>query len=506
MNLARFLERAARIHPDNPAVYHGDRLMYSYRELAERAARIAGYLTNVAGLQRGDRVALYMTNCPQYLETLYAIWWAGLVAVPVNAKLHPKEVGYILDDAQASGLLLTDDLASSMAPVIAEAPALKHIAVAGRPEYDRLLTGMPCQPQQCAPDDLAWLFYTSGTTGTPKGVMVSHRNLATMTACYLADVDEVSAEDATVYAAPMSHGAGLYSFPYVLKAARHVIPQSGGFQPEELINLSQTVGRLCLFAAPTMVKRLTHAIQAEKANSEGFKTIVYGGGPMYVADLKEALSVMGNRFVQIYGQGESPMTITVLPRSQLADSWHPRWEERIGSVGYAQSLVELKVVDSNGQPVPTGKAGEIIVRGDSVMQGYWQNPEATRKTLNEGWLWTGDMGALDQDGFLTLRDRSKDVIISGGSNIYPREVEEVLLMHPAVAEVSVVGRPSREWGEEVVAFVVCRTGQSLDPQALDACCLERIARFKRPKEYRFVASLPKNNYGKVLKTELRKML
>jgi long-chain acyl-CoA synthetase len=225
---------------------------------------------------------------------------------------------------------------------------------------------------------------------------------------------------------------------------------------------------------------------------------------MYGADIRRALATMGPRFVQIYGQGESPMTITALSRAELADARHPKWAERIESVGVAQTLVEVRVVDAAGRDLPAGATGEVVVRGDTVMAGYWQNPEASAQALRGGWLWTGDMGALDEDGFLTLKDRSKDVIISGGSNIYPREVEEVLLGHPRVREVSVVGRKDARWGEAVVAFVACEG--AVDPAELDALCLAHIARFKRPREYRFVDALPKNNYGKVLKTALRTLL
>jgi len=252
-----------------------------------------------------------------------------------------------------------------------------------------------------------------------------------------------------------------------------------------------------------MVKRLVDHVQAQAAPVDGFKTIVYGGGPMYVKDIQSALQVMGPRFVQIYGQGESPMTITALSRQQLMATQHPHWLERLASVGCAQTLVEVRVVDEHGADLPVGQAGEIVVRGDPVMAGYWRNPQATAATLRDGWLWTGDVGALDANGFLTLKDRSKDVIISGGSNVYPREVEEVLLLHPGVREVSVVGQMDAEWGEVVVAFVV---GADVTAQALDDLCLQHIARFKRPKTYRFVDTLPKNNYGKVLKTALREAL
>jgi long-chain acyl-CoA synthetase len=357
-----------------------------------------------------------------------------------------------------------------------------------------------------APDTLAWLFYTSGTTGQPKGVMQTHRNLLAMTLAYFSDVDTAAREDAILYAAPMSHGAGMYAFPHVLVGARHVVPESRGFEPAEILALSAVHRNVSMFAAPTMVKRLVDHTAATGADPSGIKTIVYGGGPMYAADIERAMAVMGPRFVQIYGQGESPMTITALSREHLLDRSHPRHAARIASVGVAHSCVEVRVADGEGRTLPAGTPGEVLVRGETVMAGYWRNPEATARTLREGWLFTGDVGALDGDGFLTLLDRSKDLIISGGSNIYPREVEEVLLTHPAVAEASVVGAPDADWGEVVVAFIVPRPGMLPDAAALDRLCLDAIARFKRPKHYQFVDALPKNNYGKVLKTKLRERL
>lgn len=505
MNLAQLLVRAARVFPTAPALYHGERLVCDYRGLAERAARMAASLREQVGLRPGDRIVLFMVNCPEYLEVLYGAWFAGLVAVPINAKLHAKEVEYILADSGTAALFVSSDLAASVTPLLGNLPAVRAVYTPGSREYAELCTAQPAAPLHRAPDDLAWLFYTSGTTGRPKGVMLSHRNLLAMTLCYFTDVDSVRREDAIVYAAPMSHGAGLYNFAHVLTAARHVVPASGGFDPRELVALASHHGNVSLFAAPTMVKRLVEHIETAGADCAGFKTIVYGGGPMYVADIKRAVAVMGERFVQIYGQGESPMTITALSREHIANRDHPRYAERIASVGVAQTLVEVRVADPDGHELPSGKAGEVLVRGDTVMQGYWNNPEATARALRDGWLFTGDVGSLDDDGFLTLKDRSKDVIISGGSNIYPREVEEVLLKHPAVREVSVVGRPHPDWGEEVVAFVVAN-GTPISANDLDTLCLDHIARFKRPKEYRFVETLPKNNYGKVLKTALRRQL
>ncbi|MBC7995963.1 MAG: AMP-binding protein, partial [Rhizobacter sp.] len=294
--------------------------------------------------------------------------------------------------------------------------------------------------------------------------------------------------------------------PHVLAGARHVVPLSGGFDAAEVLALGRHFGAISMFAAPTIVRRLVDQAVAQGEDGTGLKTIVYGGGPMYVEDIQRALRVMGPRFVQIYGQGESPMTITALSRQQLMGTQHPQYLARLGSVGVAQSAVELRVTDAQGRDLPCGETGEVVLRGDSVMAGYWRDEAATAHTLRDGWLFTGDMGSLDAQGFLTLRDRSKDVIISGGSNIYPREVEEALLHHPSVAEVSVIGRADSDWGEVVVAFIVACEGTPLDPQMLDAVCHEHIARFKRPKEYHFVDALPKNHYGKVLKTELRARL
>jgi long-chain acyl-CoA synthetase len=304
----------------------------------------------------------------------------------------------------------------------------------------------------------------------------------------------------------MSHGSGCYILPHAARAACQVIPEGGSFDEDQIFALFRVQRGVTMFAAPTMLKRLAEHPGAGGSDHPGLKTIVYGGGPMYLADLDRAQAAFGHRLAQIYGQGESPMCITALDKRAHADAAHPRHRERLASVGTAQTVVEVMVADADDRPVATGEVGEVLARGDSVMRGYWQNPEASAATLRSGWLHTGDIGSLDQDGFLTLRDRSKDLIISGGSNIYPREVEEVLLRHPAVAEVAVIGRPDARWGEAVVAFVVAAPEAACDPADLDAHCLAHIARFKRPKDYRFVDALPKNNYGKVLKTALRDLL
>jgi len=397
-----------------------------------------------------------------------------------------------------------------MANVASEALALgtakPRIIEIGSTEHRGLEKADGIAVADVAITDPAWIFYTSGTTGRPKGAVLSHRNLLTMSLNYLAEVNPIVPGEALLHAAPMSHGSGLYMVPHVLGMGAQIIPESGRFEPDEILELTKRRDGISFFAAPTMVRRLTVAAEATGATAPGLKAIIYGGGPMYVADCKAALAAFGPKLVQIYGQGETPMTITYLPRSMHVDAGHPRYEERLASVGIAQGVVQVRTVDETGRDVAADQVGEIIVRGDTVMSGYWQNPDATANTLRDGWLYTGDMGAFDADGFLTLKDRSKDVIISGGTNIYPREVEEVLLRHESVAEVSVIGRPHPEWGEEVVAIVVPAAGRAVTRNELDQVCNAWIARFKRPKHYYLTAELPKNSYGKIVKTELRALL
>jgi len=504
MNPAEWLLRSARLAPHAPALLCGETLIADYQEFARRAAAIAGALT-ARGIGPGCRVALFMKNKTEYLEALYGAWWAGAAVVPINAKLHAREAAWIIEDAGAEFVFVSDDVGADLQAIMPG--AVREAISAESSDFKRLYEADPAtEPLRLQADDMLWLFYTSGTTGKPKGVMMTSANLQAMTFSYFVDVDEVRAEDAILYAAPMSHGAGLYNFMHVLRGARHVVPESGGFDPAEILALAPRLKNVSMFAAPTMVRRLVDQAKIQDAGGEGIKTIVYGGGPMYLADIMDAVDVMGPRFVQIYGQGESPMTITALAREQVADRSDPRWRERLISVGRAQGCVRVRIADEAGQTLPPGKVGEILVQGQSVMPGYWRNPEATAKTIRDGWLWTGDMGAMDEDGFVTLHDRSKDVVISGGTNIYPREVEEVLLAHPGVHEVAVVGRKHPEWGEEVVAFIVSHSVEPAGADALDAHCREHIARFKRPKAYFFVEALPKNNYGKVLKTALREQL
>ena len=468
-------------------------------------AGLAGALREKLGLDAGDRVALIMKNHPEYWVALFAVWRAGLVAVPVNAKLHINEFRYILENSESRLAFATAELADELAPLIPDLPALETVVSVHDKEYQALKKESPLALQDAAPDDLAWLFYTSGTTGKPKGAMLSHRNLLVSVLSYFADVTALSPGDAVIHAAPQTHGSGLYGLPLIAKGGIQVTPESGGFDPAETLELIAHYPNSCFFFAPTMIHRLISSPAFVGADTRNLKVIIYGGGPMYEPDIRRAIDAIGPRFVQIYGQGESPMTITGLSMDMIRDETHPRRSEILASVGTERTDVEVKVFDSDDKSLPVGEIGEIV-RDDVVMLGYWKNPEATEEALRGGWLHTGDMGCFDEAGFLTLKDRSKDMIISGGTNIYPREIEEALLTHPEVDEISIIGRPHADWGEEVVAFVVVRKGGAVTPEELDRHCIEQIARFKRPKEYFFVEELPKNNYGKVLKTELRERL
>ena len=502
MNISLTLQNIARAHPEQPAISWESGLL-RYGPFEEQVRCIAGALVARHGLNPGDRVALAMENCPEYFPLLYGIWRAGLSAVPMNNKLHAKEMAWILANSEARLCIASSKLAGSLsAPGLGAMPPIVAI---GTSDHRALLSGDALAHVAGDPNDgntEAWLFYTSGTTGRPKGAMLSHRNLLFACHCYYADIDYIDTRDTILHAAPLTHGSGLYGLAHIARGGNNVILE-GSFEPDQVFDALATTENVSMFAAPTMVSRLINHPGAGSADTRGLKTIIYGGAPMYLADLERALTLLGPKLYNLYGQGESPMTITGLDKATHADSGHPQWEQRLASAGVARTGVAVKIVGEDGRDLPHGEIGEIVTRSDCVMLGYWNNPDANAKTIRDGWLWTGDLGAMDASGFVTLKDRSKDLIISGGSNIYPREIEDVLLRHPAVLEAAVIGRPHADWGEEVIAFVVRRAGTQLEASELDRLCLDNIARFKRPKRYQFVDALPKNNYGKILKTDLR---
>ncbi len=502
MSLAVLLANAARRHAGRPAVSLGAATVFSYGQMGARAAALAGGMAVRHGLRPGDRVALALRNGPEYLEILFACWHAGLVAAPMNAKLHAQELAFMAGDCGARLVFADDDIAAALAPHL---PGVTML-VPGSADYRRLLAADPAPLHPADPGDLAWLFYTSGTTGKPKGAMLSHRNLMAMAIGYLADVDMLDERDGLIHLAATSHASGLFGLSFVAKGANNILPESGGYDGAELAALIARRERLSFFVPATLLRRMV-ADPALLAVPQGhIRTILLGAAPVYPQDLRAGVQAFGPRLWNGYGQGESPCTITAISQREIAEALAGGDEARLASVGHARSGMQVMVADDSGRPVAPGETGEVLVRGETVMAGYWNRPQATAETLRSGWLHTGDMGRMDEAGFLWLLDRRKDVIISGGVNIYAREIEDILHDHPGIAEAAVVGRPHPEWGESVAAFVVPRPDSPFGPTEWESHLAQRLARFKRPRDWRVVTELPKNAAGKVLKRDLRAAL
>ncbi len=507
MNLDVLLEKSAMAWRNDVVLRQGD-VTRTYGEMSERVRRLSDSFRRL-GARPGQRVAILQHNCPQLVETLFGCFRAGLAAVPLNVRLHPKEVSYIVSHTQPSAIVFGEEFRETLGTLMQDGEVEKTRLVClsgsrkGMLDYEKVISeGEVREGESVATlDTVAWLFYTSGTTGKPKGATLTHRNLLAMTMSFLADVHNASNTDVALHAAPLTHGSGLYLLPFIAKGASNVISDSGSFDPKLLLSTIQTRNVTVLpFLTPTMIKMILVSCRPSEYDLRSLKTIVYGGSPMNQEDLKEAIQAFGRIFVQIYGQGEAPMTISCLRK---VDHDPKRWPTVLQSAGFPRTDVEIKIVDDGGHEVSRHQIGEILVRGDVVMQGYWDDPEATSETLTDGWLHTGDLGLFDEYGLLYVVDRKKDMIKSGGSSVYPREVEEVILRHPAVQEVAVVGIPDPVWGESVMAFVVLKPGRRATSPEIIEFCKENIASYKKPKAVEFVESIPKNTYGKVLKRELR---
>ncbi|HWT92651.1 MAG TPA: AMP-binding protein [Solirubrobacteraceae bacterium] len=498
-NVSTLLEGAAGRHPDRPAVRYGEQRL-TYAALDERASRFGSALL-ARGLRPGDAVALFAKNRAEYVVAMFGAFKAGLTIVPVNAKLAGAELEVILRDSAARALVYDAGSAETAAQAVAAAPV--EVVVRTGDAFEALLAeGDPSMASADVGDDaVAWLFYTSGTTGRPKGAELTHRNLLAMTWLELCDICDFRADDIVLHVAPLSHGSGLYMLGAIARAAENLIYDRASFDPADVIGLIERERVTVIgFLAPTMIVMLLDA--DPDATLPSVRRAVYGGAPISRTHAERMVERFGTRFVQIYGQGETPMTITFLDLAaeSAVDA------EVLSSAGIPHPGVEVRLLGPDDQLVEDGREGEICVRGDTVMRGYRGNPGATAETLRGGWLHTGDIGRFDDAGRLLLLDRSKDVIISGGTNIYPREVEEALMKHPAVAEVVVFGEPDELWGESVTAVVVAGPGEPPSERDLIWFCKEHLASFKKPKRVMFVEQLPRNATGKVLRGAIKDRL
>lgn len=508
MNIASLLTNSARVYPDRLAVAQG-RTEWRYGEFDRRVAQLAGGLLRL-GLRTGQTVAVLMHNRPEMLESIMACFRAGLLVVPINFRLHPAEFAYIINHSAAEAVIISGHFQNAVLRIRPELSSVKHLVCVGECTsgfigYGELLDSekQGVEDVDCEPDQPAWLFYTSGTTGKPKGAMISHRNLMAMTLAYFADYGPLGHEDTILHAAPLSHGSGLYSLPNLAKGAANIILDSKSFDTELVFSTIQSRRVTNMFAAPPMVMRMIESPLIEKYDLSSLHSLIYGGGPMLVPDLVAAQKALGPCLKQLYGMGETPMTITYLPEKDHIIEGPPEKLKRLASAGIPRTGVEVRVVDANDMFLPAGEVGEVVVRSEVVVKGYWRDPNATETLLRGGWLHTGDLGRFDADGYLYLLDRSKDMIISGGENIYPREVEEVIIGHPAVREVAVIGVPDLKWGESIKAVVALKANCSATEDEIVEFCKAALSSYKKPRSVDFVDDLPKNNYGKIVKRDLR---
>jgi long-chain acyl-CoA synthetase len=511
MNLGEILAAAARAYPDRTAlVWHDGAERRTYREVDERAAALAVGLVEDLKVQPGDRVAVMMSNSPELLETLFATWKAGAVISPLNARLTRDEVLHQVNDCGARvfivgeeftdmALSLTDQL--TVETFVLAGPAPAGAGAAGTALLtdlrDRHAGEQPPDPAT-GDGDVAWLAYTSGTTGRPKGAMLSHGCLTFVAVSWLADLQRLEPEDVGLVAAPLTHGAGIMALAFVMKGACQVL--LGGFDPARFLATVAEEKVTHTWLVPTQVRILLDSPAMETADLTSLRSIVYGGAPMYVEDLKEAVARIGPVFVQLFAQTESPMTGTYMRAEEHI--LNGPGSERLASCGHARSGMEVAILDEDDRRVPPGETGEICIKGPALMNGYWNQPEATAETLRNGWLHTGDIGRMDDHGYVFILDRTKDMVISGGLNVYPREIEEVLLRHPAISQAAVIGIPDPKWGEAVKAVVVA-DGSGLTEAEVVAFAGEHLAGYKKPKSVDFADDLPKTTYGKVDKKAIR---
>ncbi|WP_037189131.1 AMP-binding protein [Rhodococcus sp. 114MFTsu3.1] len=508
MEISHLLYRSALRHPNNPLWISLDRPPVTYTEGAARVSALANAI--LARTSQRSRVAILSTNRYEGLESFLATVTAGCAAVTLNPRGHQEDYRHALSDSEAVIVLCDAALAGRLVPLREDLTHVQHWVsfggdVPGFDRFDDWLNSSVDRPNVLIePDDPAWLFYTSGTTGKPKGAVETHRNLLAMTRHFLLELGpDLQPDDVMLHLAPISHGSCSVALPHLAIGAANAFPASLSFDPSAVLDTIAKLKVTATMLAPTMIRMLLDAPDVDQYDLSSLKSVVYGAAPMPVADLTRALEVFGPVFVQFYGQAEAAATITCLSKNEhrIDDEDCLR---RLGSAGRETFSTRVRIVDPAGKEVPFGTVGEIIVRGELVMAGYWKRPEATADTIRDGWLHTGDAGYLDDCGYLFITDRIKDMIISGGSNIYAREVEEVLGRHPEVSQVAVIGVPDEKWGEVVAAVVVADDGATLTPESVIEFARKSMASYKKPHHVWIVDELPTSAYGKILKRELRK--
>lgn len=501
MNTGYLLTRSARYFPERTAFVMDDQPV-SFRELNARVNRLANAMLSL-GLTKGDRVALLFQNSPAYLEAHLAVYKAGLVWVRLNSRLTPVELKGMMDDSGAKALLHGPEFLETAEKIASVGVIRIQEGTGPGSDYDTFLAkGSEREPDvDVSPDNLSDLWYTSGTTGAPKGIMLTHRNILTCNQFLLSEVYDIAPGDAFLTAGALSHAGSVRILPFITRGATCHIHSR--FDPARILADVEKHKITDLAVVPTMLIALMDHPGRSRCDHGSLKRITYAGSPMPVERIKEALEIFGPVLDQSFGQAESIITITHLSREEHRTGGDPARERRLASTGREYPGVRVRIVDDHGGVLEANEIGEVATRSDLVMRGYWNQPEKTKEALRDGWLHTGDVGYLDDEGYLYLVDRKNDKIITGGLNVYPREIEEVLSAHPAVAQAAVFGLADPYWGEAITAAVVIRNGASVSEDELAVFCKERLAGYKRPKKVHFLEDLPKNLYGKVLRGDLK---
>jgi acyl-CoA synthetase (AMP-forming)/AMP-acid ligase II len=503
-NLACLLRQSAERYPARPGLIWGDR-RWSWAALRRRVDNAAAGLAAL-GLQRGDRVLVHARNSNALFESMWAVWTLGAVWVPSNHRLSPAEIAYLAGSCRARAHLF-DDIYPDHAAAAREAnPAAQiHLTVSGwntLAETDAAALPLADMDR----DDPAWFFYTSGTTGRPKAGVLTHGQMAFVVTNHLCDLMPGTTErDVSLVVAPLSHGAGIHALTQVARGAASVLPPGDRLDPEVAWALVAEHRVTNMFTVPTILTMLTRHDAVDRYDHSSLRYIIYAGAPMYRADQVHALRKLGPVLVQYFGLGEVTGNITVLPpHRHSVDDDDPECPP--GTCGQARTGMDVAILAADGVRLPPGETGEICVRGPAVFAGYFENAAANAASFRHGWFNTGDLGHLDARGFLFITGRASDMYISGGSNVYPREIEEALLLHPAVAEACVVGVPHPKWGECGVAVLVARDGAAIEPAAVLASLDGRLAKYKWPARVEVWDALPRSGYGKVPKAEVKRLL